>query len=99
MFLSSPLSALLVTLHCALCRKDSLCRGVASNETEEAIASSLFCARTRVHALAISYKTSACKRKVNYITVTDLTINRDLMVGKRPAALIMTFFTKRGRKG
>ena len=40
-------------------------------------------------------------REVNYITVTDLTytINRDLMVGRRPAALITTFFTNRGRKG
>ena len=54
-----------------------------------------------VHALAISYKISACMREVNYITMTDLTraINRDLMVGRRPAALITTFFTKRGRKG
>ena len=44
----------------------------------------------RAHALAISYKTSACMREVNYIAVTDLTrtINRDLMVWKRPAALI-----------
>ena len=54
----------------------------------------------RAHALAIC-KTSACMRKVNYIIVVDLTctINRDLMVGKRPAALITTFFTKYGRKG
>ena len=53
------------------------------------------------HTLAISYKTSAYMHEVNYITVTDLTrtINRDLMVGKRPVALIMTFFTKHGRKG
>ena len=55
----------------------------------------------RVHTMAISYKTSACMCEVNYIPVTDLTraINRDLMVGKRPAALITTFFTKRGKKG
>ena len=60
-----------------------------------------FSVQERAHALAISYKTSACMREENYITVTDLTraINRDLMVGKRPAALITTFFTKRGRKG
>ena len=58
-----------------------------------------FFVQERAQQLAISYKTTACKRKVNYITVTDLTVNRDLMVGKRPAALIMTFFTKRGRKG
>ena len=53
------------------------------------------------HALAISYKTSACMLKVNYVTWTDLTrtINEDLMVGKRLAALIATFFAKRGRKG
>ena len=59
-----------------------------------------FSVQERAHALVISYKTSACMHEVNYITVTDLThgINRDLMVGKRPAALITTFFTKRGRK-
>ena len=55
------------------------------------------------HVLAISQKNSASMREVNYITVTDLarTINRDLMlmVGKRPATLITTFITKRGRKG
>ena len=75
-------------------------KGVASNEAEEAVASSLFCARTRARIGDISYKTSACMREVNCITVKDLirTINRDLMVGKRPAALITTFFTKRGRK-
>ena len=74
-------------------------RGVAINEAEEALASSLFCARMRVRIGDI--KISACMCEVNYITVTDLTrtINRDLMVGKRPAALITTFFTKRGRKG
>ena len=35
-------------------------------------------------------------RKVNYITVTELTrtVNRDLMAGKRPATLITTFYTK-----
>ena len=51
------------------------------------------------HVLAI-YETSACMREVNYIIVTDITrtINGDLMVGKRPAALITIFFTKRGRK-
>ena len=40
-------------------------------------------------------------REVNYITVRDhtRTIIIDFMVGKRPAALITTFFTKRGRKG
>ena len=72
-------------------------RGVASNEAEEAVASSLFCARTRAR---IGDITSACMREVNYITMTDLTraINRDLTVGKGPAALITTFFTKRGRK-
>ena len=72
-------------------------RGIASNEAEELPPH--FSVQERVHALAISYKTSACMRKVNYIIVMDLTraINRDLMVGKRPAALIMTFFTKRGR--
>ena len=39
-------------------------------------------------------------REVHYITITNFTrtINRDLMVGKRPAALITTFFTKRGEK-
>ena len=60
-----------------------------------------FSVQERAHVLAISYKTSACMREVNYITVIDLTrtINRDLMVGKRPAASITTFFTKRGRKG
>ena len=60
-----------------------------------------FSVQERAHALAISHKTSACMREVKYITVTDLTrtINRDLMVGKRPAALIKTFFTKRERKG
>ena len=59
-----------------------------------------FSMQERVHALVISYKTSACMHEVNYITVTDLTrgINRDFMVGKRPAALITTFFTKRGMK-
>ena len=38
--------------------------------------------------------------EVHYITITDLTrtINRDLKVGKRPAALITTCFTKRGEK-
>ena len=63
-------------------------RGVGSNEAEE-----LPPVQERAHALAISYKTSACMHKVNYITVTDLTraINRDLMFGKRPAALITTF--------
>ena len=60
-----------------------------------------FSVQERAHALAISHKTSVCMREVKYITVTDLTrtISRDLMVGKRPAALITTFFTKRGRKG
>ena len=45
----------------------------------------------RAHALTISHS----------FTVVDLThtINRDLMVGKRPEALITTFFTKRERKG
>ena len=58
-----------------------------------------FSVQERAHVLAISYKTSACMREVNYyITMTDLTptMNRDLMVGKRLAVLI---FTKRGRKG
>ena len=58
-----------------------------------------FSAQERAHALAISYKTSACMREVNYITVTDLTRARNLMVGKRPAALITNFFAKRGKKG
>ena len=51
-----------------------------------------FSMQERTHALAISYTTSACMREVNYITMTDLTcaINRDLMVGKTPAALIQT---------
>ena len=57
-----------------------------------------FSVQERVHALAISYKTNACMREVNYITVTDhtCTIIRDLMVGEKPAALITT---KRRRKG
>ena len=44
-------------------------RGIASNESEEAVAPHI-----SVHII------------------------RDLMVGKRPAALVTTFFTKRGRK-
>ena len=61
------------------------------------IASSLFCVRTHAR---IAYKSSACMHEVNYITVTGLTptINRDLMVGKRPAAVITTFFTNCGTK-
>ena len=47
-------------------------RGVAGNEAEEAVASSASLLE-RAHALAISYKTSACMREVNYIAVTDLT--------------------------
>ena len=68
---------------------------LASNEAEEAVASSLFCAITRAR-IAMSYKTSAYMHKVNYITVTDLTctINRDLMVGKRPAAYDNDFLYK-----
>ena len=51
-----------------------------------------FSVQERAHAMAISYKASACMREVNYITVPDLTrAIRDLMVGKRPAALITTF--------
>ena len=71
---------------------------VARNEAEEAVASSRFCARTRARIGDI-YKTSECMREVNYITVTDLTRARNLMVGKRPAALITNFFAKRGKKG
>ena len=37
-------------------------KGVASNEAEEAVASSLFCARTQVRIGDIIYKTSACMR-------------------------------------
>ena len=38
-----------------------LYRGIASNEAEEAVTSSLFCVRTRAHALAMSYEyLSAC---------------------------------------
>ena len=57
-------------------------RGVASNEAEEAVASSLLCARTRA-------RIGTSMREVNYITMTDLTrtINRGW------AALITTFFT------
>ena len=57
-------------------------RGVASNEAEEAVASSLLCARARA-------RIGTSMREVNYITMTDLTrtINRGW------AALITTFFT------
>ena len=57
-----------------------------------------FFVQEHAHALVISYKTSACMHEVNYITDLTRGINRDLMVGKRPAALITTFFTKWGRK-
>ena len=51
------------------------------------------------HALAISYKTSASMPKVNYITMTNLTrtVNRDLMVGKRPAALTTFLQSVKGK--
>ena len=39
-----------------------VCRGIASNEAEEAVASSLFCARTRTHIGNIIKLADACAK-------------------------------------
>ena len=74
-------------------------RGTVSNEAEEAVASSLFCARKCARIGDIIKLAHACARsKLHHYDRLTRTINRDLMLAKTNSSIDDDFLTKRGGK-